>query len=210
MFGTALFHPSPWHEHNVKKARKFFFAYGSIGVYQGAISPYHVTLWYRHVSYQFSSMGARISPSVTVHWRLWTELCKRAFRLLKWYSNTTSMIAMDCQLAEACCLTRKFCFLCWITDSSDTLSSRTLVDLSNDIKSVCLIRECLELEEHLNTNFMHPLLISSSNPESDEDRPSTRQIKDQIARNDKSLLLEKCRKKEDTRLIAEIMRMVSW
>ena len=139
------------------------------------------------------------------------ELCKRALRLPKWYSNTASMIVMDCQSAEARCLTRKLCFLRWITDSSDILSSRTLAALSNDIESVCLIRECVELEEHLNTNFTHSLLISSSNPESGEvDRPSTRQIKDQIARNDKSLLLEKCRKKEDTRLIAEIMRMVSW
>ena len=138
------------------------------------------------------------------------ELCKRALRLPRWYSNTASVIVMDCQSAEACCLTRKLCFLLRITDSSDAISSRTLVALSSDIESVCLIRECLELEEHLNTNFTHSLLISSSNPESgEEDRPSTRQT-DQIARNDKSLLLEKCSKKEGTRLIADIVRMVSW
>ena len=102
------------------------------------------------------------------------ELCKRALRLPKWYSNTASMIVMDCKSAEALCLTRKLCFLLQITDSSDTISSRTLVALSNDIESVCLIRECVELEEHLNTNFTHSLLISSSNPKSGEEyRPST-------------------------------------
>ena len=47
---------------------------------------------------------------------------------------------------------------------------------------VCLIRECLQLEEHLKTNFWtHSLLISSCNPESgEEDRPSTRQIKTKL------------------------------
>ena len=122
------------------------------------------------------------------------------------------MIVMDCLSAEAHCLTRKLCFLRRITDSSsDTLSSQTLFALSDDIESVCLIRECLELEEHFNTNFTHLLLLSSSDSESDEEsRPSPRQIKDQIVRTDKSLLLEKCRKNEDTRLIGDITRMVSW
>ena len=68
-----------------------------------------------------------------------------------------------------------------------------------------------KLEEHLNTNFTHPLLISSSDSESDkESRPSPREIKDKIARSDKSLLLEKCSKNQDTRLIADIARIVSW
>ena len=85
---------------------------------------------------------------------------------------------MDCLSAEARCLTRKLYFLRWITESSsDTLSSQTLFALSNDIESVCLIRECLGLEEHFNTNFTHSYLISSSNSESDkESRPSPRQI----------------------------------
>ena len=139
------------------------------------------------------------------------ELCKRVLRLLKWCSNTASMIVMDYLSAEARCLTRKLCFLCRITESSsDTLSSQTLFGLSDDIESVCLIHGCLELEEHLNTNFTHSLLISSSNSESDkESTPSPRQIKDQIARNDNSLMLEKCSKNADTRLIADIARMVS-
>ena len=96
------------------------------------------------------------------------------------------------------------CFLRRITDSSsDILSSQTLFALSDDIESVCLIRECLELEEHL--------LISSSNSELDkESMPPPRQIKVQIAKNDKYLMLEKCSKNADTRLIADIARMVSW
>ena len=203
-------------EHNVTKARKSFFAYGSIGVYQGAISPLSChslvetcvmpILLYGCENWLLCYSSLKILNSFLA------ELCKRVLRLPKWYSNTASMIVMDCLSAKARCLTRKLCFLRRITDSSsDTLSSQTLFALSDDIESVCLIRECLELEEHLNTNFTHPLLISSSDSESDkESRPSPREIKDQIARNDKSLLLEKCSKNQDTRLIADIARIVSW
>ena len=40
MSGTAHSHPSPCMiEHNITKARRSFFSYGSIGAYQGNISP---------------------------------------------------------------------------------------------------------------------------------------------------------------------------
>ena len=68
--------------------------------------------------------------------------------------------------AEARCLIRKLCFLRRITDhyfvNSDTLSSQILFALSADIESVCLVRECLELEEHFETNFTQLLLTSNS------------------------------------------------
>ena len=177
-------------EHNVTKARKSFFAYGSIGVYQGAISPLSCRSLVETFVLQILLYGCEnwslCDSSLQILNSFLGKLCKRVLRLPKWYSNTASMIVMDCLSDEARCLTRKLCFLCRITDcSSDTLSSQTLFALSDDIVSVCLNRECLELEEHFST---HSLLISSSNSESEkESRPSPRQIKDQIARNDKSL-----------------------
>ena len=134
------------------------------------------------------------------------ELRKRALRLPKWYSNTASMIVMDCQPAEVRCLIRKLCFLRRITNSSDTLSLRTFEALSDDIESVCLIRECLELEECLNVNLIHSLLTSNSDLDmpsmtsnSDLDMPSVTQIKKQATSNNWSLLLGKCSQKEDTK-----------
>ena len=116
-----------------------------------------------------------------------------------------SMIVMDCQLAEACCLTQKLCFLCWIVNFSDTLSSRSLATPLGDIESVCLIRECHELEECLNVNLTQSLLTS----ETDLDMPSVTQIKKQTTNNSLSLLLGKC-SQEDTKIIADIARLVSW
>ena len=67
------------------------------------------------------------------------------------------MIVMDMLSAEARCLIRKLCFLRRITDHSsvnaDTLSSQILFALSDDIESVCLVHECLELEDQFETIF---------------------------------------------------------
>ena len=133
----------PMIEHNVTKARKSFFAYSSIGVYQGAISPLSCrslveTCVMPILLYGCENWSLCDSSLKTLNSFL-GELSKRVLRLPKWCSNTASMIVMDCLSAKARCLTRKLCFLRWITDSSsDTLSSQTLFALSDDIESVCL------------------------------------------------------------------------
>ena len=131
----------PMIEHNVTKARKSFFAYDSIGVYQGAISPLSCRslvetcvmpiLLYVCENWPLCYSSLKILNSFL------GELCKRVLRLPKWYSNTAPMIVMDCLSAEARCLTRKLCFLRWITDSSDTLSSQTLLILL--VHELCLL-----------------------------------------------------------------------
>ena len=148
----------PTIEHNVVKARKVFFGYGSIGAYQGAISPLSCRslietcvvpiLLYGCENWSLCDSSLKILNSFL------GEFCKRILKLPKWYSNTASMIVLDCPSAEARCLTWKLCFLRRITDQSsashaDTLSSRILLALSDDIESVCLIRECVE---HLTSN----------------------------------------------------------
>ena len=143
-------------EHSIAKARRSFFAYGSIGAYQGAISllscrPLTETCVMPVLLYGCECWSLCDSSLKALNSFL-GELCKRALSVPKWYSNTASMIVMDCQSAEACCLTRKLCFLRRITNSSNTFSSQTLVALLDDIESVCLIQECLELEEHLSMN----------------------------------------------------------
>ena len=65
------------------------------------------------------------------------------------------------------------------------------IALSDDIKSVFLVRECLELEEHFETNFTQ-LLLTTNSESNEESRPSSRQIRDLISNQDKQLLLDKC------------------
>ena len=181
MFGAALSHPRLWLSTILLRPGSHF-AYGSISVYQSAIFLLSCrslveTCVVPILLYGCENWSLCDSSLKTLNSFL-GELSKRVLRLPKWCSNTASMIVMDCLSAEARCLTRKLCFLRWITESSShTLSSQTLFALSDDIESVCLIRECLGLEEHFNTNFTHSYLISSSNSELDkESRPSPRQI----------------------------------
>ena len=101
-------------EHNVIKAKKAFFSYGSIGVYQGAISPLScrslfetcvMPILYGCENWLLCDSSLKVLNSFL------GELGKRALRLPKWYSNTASMIVMDMLSAEAHCLIRKLCFL---------------------------------------------------------------------------------------------------
>ena len=72
------------------------------------------------------------------------ELSKRLLKLPRWYSNTPASIVIGLGSARALCLTRKLNFLKNISsdDHSETVSSRTLASLSDDVDSICLVREC--------------------------------------------------------------------
>ncbi len=134
------------------------------------------------------------------------ELCKRVLRLPKWYSNTA---AMNCPVAEVRCLSRKLSFLRRVTrPSHDSLSSQTLLSLNSDIESVCLIQEYLELEEQFETKF--------TGANSDQDNiPSAREIKAHVVKLSKvikidKLKIDKCSKREDIRMIADVSKLVPW
>ena len=74
------------------------------------------------------------------------ELCKRLLKLPKWYTNTpaSESIVIGLGSARAMCLTRKLSFLRKMCseDHNEAVSSRTLASLSDDLDSICLIREC--------------------------------------------------------------------
>ena len=129
-------------------------------------------------------MDVRTGRFVTVHWKLWTLFSASSVREFWGYRNGVPTLPqwLSWTVYQPKHAAWQGNFVPYVTDlitdsSSDTFSSKTLFALPDDIESVCLIRECLELEEHLNTNFTHSLLISSSNSELDkESRPFPRQL----------------------------------
>ena len=70
--------------------------------------------------------------------------------------------ALDWSSARTRCLDRKLCFLHRITADLDTLlnrlSSHMFCALSDDIESTCLVRECLELEDHFELDLTRSIL----------------------------------------------------
>ena len=139
-------------DHNILKARKSFFAYGSMGVFQGDLSPLSgrsvvetcilPILFYGAENWCLSHHSLEILDSFL------GELCKRLLKLPKWYTNTPASIVIGLGSARAMCLTRKLSFLRKMCseDHIEAVSSRTLASLSDDLDSICLIRECRDLD----------------------------------------------------------------
>ena len=113
--------------------------------------PCLATLWWKPASCQSSYTVLRTGAyrRQTLHSFL-GELSKRLLQLRRWHSNTPASIVIVLGSARALCLTRKLNFLWKIStvDHSETVSSLTLTSLSDDIDSVCLIRECRNLEQY--------------------------------------------------------------
>ena len=88
------------------------------------------------------------------------ELSKRLLKLPQWYSNTPATIVAGQRSARALCLTRKLNFLKKISasETSGSLSAQTITSLSDDINSVCLVREYRSLEHHLGVDFTSSIL----------------------------------------------------
>ena len=149
---------------NIKKARRaFFFHYGSIGVFQGDICPLSSK----------SVLECCVIPVLLYgceNWILTEPLCQKleslqselVKRMLKWpkhLSNTAALATLDVPTMRSRVLQRKLSFLHRVVNSSlFSLSGRTVFALSQDIDSLCLVKECRELEEGFGTHFTDDIL----------------------------------------------------
>ena len=93
------FSSKPMIESNISKARKAFFSYGSIGAFQGDLSPLSCRsvvetcicpiLFYGSENWFLNDAVLNLLHS------LLGELSKRILRLPKWYLNTAAMVVFD-------------------------------------------------------------------------------------------------------------------
>ena len=80
---------------------------------------------------------------------LQSELVKR---MLKHLSNTAVLTTLEVTTVRSRVLQRKLSFLHRVANSNPfSLSGRTVLALSQDINSLCLVKECRELEEGFGT-----------------------------------------------------------
>ena len=98
-------------------------------------------------------------------------------------------------------LIRKLSFLQRVVNSnSASLSGTALLALSDDTASICLVRECRELEEVFGTHFTQEILSDNA--------PSLKEVKDAIHERDRTKLTEKCSEKAP--MIAAVARRITW
>ena len=199
-------------EYNCNKARRAFFASGSIGGFQGSLSPLSGK----------SLIETCVLPVVLYgceNWRLTTsslarldsligELCKRVLKLPKWYCNTPARMALGWPSMRAMCLVRKLCLLLKLMDgdakSANLLGAKTLEAFGEDKGSTLLVRECVELEESYGTVFVENICKVS------DDCPSGRYMKETIYNLDRETLISDSKSRSDTVLLARIEKKIDW
>ena len=170
-----------------------FFLHGSIGAFQGDLNP----LSTRSI---IETCTVPVLLSGCENWILSNkcqkdlesfigELAKRALKWPKHFSNTAAVVTLDLHSAKSYLLQRKLIFLRrqLMLDAMDSnrIGVVAIKSLSDDPESLCLVKECRELEFHFNTVFTTEILT-------DADSTNPTNIKKSIKKIDKDLRLEMC------------------
>ena len=149
--GGTFLHPSQFMRIQNKPE-----GYGSIGAFQGDLNPLSSK----------SIIDTCVMPILLFGSENWilsdTLLCKlEAFlgelskRALKWpmhFSNTSAVLALDMQTMRSRILCRKLSFLRRLLDERATgVGAAAMRSLTDDIESLCIVKECSELETSYGT-----------------------------------------------------------
>ena len=130
-----------------------------------------------------------------------SELVKRMLKWPKHLSNTVALATLDVPTVRSRVLQRKLSFLHRVVNSSlFSLSGRTVFALSQDIDSLCLVKECRELEEGFGTHFTDDILARRE--------VHLKDIKASIHDRDQQQSAAKCSVK--ALIIAEVAKRVGW
>ena len=126
---------------------------------------------------------------------------KRMLRWPKQFSNTAALLAVDIPTKKSRVLTAKLRFLHRVTKSDcQSLSGRAILALSEDVDSICLVRECRDIEESFGTHFTNDIL---------EGRDlSFKHLKETIYTQDRDQQLQRCSVKAT--VIAELAIRGGW
>ena len=192
-------------EENIKKARRAFFHYGSIGVFQGDIGP----LSSKEV---IESCVMPVLLYGSENWILTEVLMKRlesfqaelVKRVLKWpshHSNTAAIAVLDVPTMKCRVLVRKLSFLRRVMASdTESLSGSMVLSLCDDVESICLVRECRELEECFGTEFTSDII--------NREVCSLKEMKKIIMEANRKIRMERCGEKAP--LIAKVAKSPGW
>ena len=139
-------------EENIMRARRAFFHYGSIGAFQGDLSPLSSKSVYEVCVLPILLYGCE-------NWVLTQTLIDRleAFqgeivkRMLKWprhHSNTAACVTVRLQSVKNRMLARKLRFLQRVLQAEErSASGKVCLALCDDVMSMSVVKECRELEE---------------------------------------------------------------
>ena len=118
----------------------------------------------------------------------------------KWSSNTAVDVVMGWSTIRARVLMRKLNFLRrLVLGDGNNLGSRMMRSLTDDAESVCLVRECRELEEAFGTSYTDRILMIEEG-----ECPHPRVMREDIVKRDREAQLVKCSLREKSPVVADV------
>ena len=180
----------------------FATQFGSVGTFQGVLNP----------ASSKSVIETCIMPVLLYGCENWIlkerpisqlnsflgELAKRCLRWPKHHSNTAAQVALDVESIRSRLLFTKLGFLrrSMLNDAGVGAEMRVM---SDDVESLCQVKECRELEEGFGTSFTDELLSGAESVD-------LRDVRKEIRKIDREKMLEECAEK--SQLIVEVGKEV--
>ena len=196
---------------NIKKARRAFFALGSINAFQGELNPLSSASIFEVCIIPILLYGCETwlldSSSLNLLERFQSEIGRRILRLPKFYSRRAVRIGLHWPSMSTRILLRKLVFLSkLLSPSKDTLSSRIFTSLAiGDIYNTSIVQQCLMLESHLNMDCTAKCLMDPDNSIS-----TIKSLKPDILRRDFKQLISTSLQHSSVKLIAAVAESTSW
>ena len=176
------------HHENIKKARRAFFGYGSLGVFQGSLNPLSSASVIECCVLPVLLYGAEnwILTSVLLDTleKFQGELAKRVLRWPRHHSNTAAVVALGLESVKSRVLGLKLGFLQRVLDGGAEL---VVESCEEGVSSLCLVKECEDLEEMCEVKYCRRIL--------DGVEHWGTEMKEKIRKQDREGLLIKCRDK---------------
>ena len=180
-------------EENIRRARKSFFHYGSLGAFQGDLSPLSTRSIIETCVMPILLFGSEnwiVSGGILEQLESFLgELAKRALKWPRHFSNTAAMTVLDLESVTSRIVVRKLGFLKrQLAVGAVGVAAVAMRSLLDDPNSLCLVDECRELEEHFGTNYTDNILEGG-------DEVSMQEVKRVVKQADRVSKLEKCRER---------------
>ena len=113
--------------------------------------------------------------------------------------NTAACIALGWHSIHALCTIRKLKYLSRVTTKEDNIAYRTFASLTDDIESLCFVKECRELEGRFGTHYTSEVLTSPP----DKMNSMLREMESEIYKKDHVLQVTKATHHHDLCKLAD-------
>ena len=192
-------------DENIRKARKAFFGYGSIGAFQGSLSPISSVSVIETCVLPALLYGAEnwiLTPVLVDRLESFQgELAKRILCWPKHHSNTAATLAVGLHSVKSIVLEAKLSFLQKILDrGSECVSGRVVEAMEGRLEDLCLVKECRELEEAFGVKLTDSIIS--------EDERWGPVMKTMLRQKDRERHIARC--KENAPLITRIEKEIGW